>query len=103
MSDLLSREDYLAIAQDLSLPSNAHIDDKFSAPRCGDASTSVNPATGEYPRDDSLPGPGMGRSQINSVTARWPCSTAVSSMAFAPESAFAIAMRPKRLRARMWG
>ena len=47
MSDLLSREDYLAIARDLSLPSNAHINGKFTAARSGDTFSSINPATGE--------------------------------------------------------
>ena len=47
MSELLSREDYLGVAKDLSLPSNAHINGKYTAARSGATFPSVNPATGE--------------------------------------------------------
>ncbi len=47
MSDLLSRDDYLAIAQEVPRPSNAHINGKFTAPRSGVEFPTFNPATGE--------------------------------------------------------
>lgn len=45
--NLLSHEDYLALARDLSLPTNAHIDGQFMAARSGETFPSINPATGE--------------------------------------------------------
>jgi gamma-glutamyl-gamma-aminobutyraldehyde dehydrogenase len=47
MSELLTHDDYLAIARDLSLPSNAHINGRFTAARSGETFLSINPATGE--------------------------------------------------------
>ena len=47
MSELLSHEEYKAIAQSLSLPTTAFIDGKFQAARSGDSFATINPATGE--------------------------------------------------------
>lgn len=47
MSDLLSHEEYKAIAQSLTLPTTAFIDGKFQAARSGDSFATINPATGE--------------------------------------------------------
>ena len=46
MSDLLTHEEYKAIAADLSLPVNAFINGKFTAPKSGNTMDSLNPATG---------------------------------------------------------
>ena len=46
MSDLLTRDEYAAIAADLSYPAAAYIDGKFRAGR-GDKFATVNPATGK--------------------------------------------------------
>ena len=46
-ANLLSQEDYLAIARDLSFPTNAHIDGKFTSSLSGETFPSINPATGE--------------------------------------------------------
>lgn len=47
MSELLSHEEYKAIAQSLTLPTTAFIDGKFQAARSGDSFATINPATGE--------------------------------------------------------
>ncbi len=47
MSDLLSHEDYQAIAQNVSFPVNAFIDGRFQAARSGATFATINPATGE--------------------------------------------------------
>lgn len=47
MSDLLTHEEYLAIAANMSFPVNAFIDGKFQKPRSGRRMQSINPATGE--------------------------------------------------------
>lgn len=47
MSDLLTRDEYKAIAADLSLPVNAWINGKFMRPKSGKTMASLNPATGE--------------------------------------------------------
>ena len=47
MSDLLTRDEYHAIAKKLSLPSNAFINGKFTAAKSGKTYDSINPATGE--------------------------------------------------------
>ncbi len=47
MSELLSHEEYKAIAQSLTLPTTAFIDGKFQASKSGDSFVSINPATGE--------------------------------------------------------
>ncbi|MBN1516139.1 aldehyde dehydrogenase [Candidatus Sumerlaeota bacterium] len=47
MADLLTRDEYLAIAKELSFPSNAHINGKFTAAKSGKTIPSINPATGE--------------------------------------------------------
>ncbi|MCP4431234.1 MAG: aldehyde dehydrogenase [Gammaproteobacteria bacterium] len=47
MSELLTLDEYKAIAQSLSLASNAFIDGKFQASKSGNSFVSVNPATGE--------------------------------------------------------
>lgn len=47
MSELLSHEEYKAIAQSLTLPNTAFIDGKFQAARSGDSFATINPATGE--------------------------------------------------------
>ena len=47
MSDLLTREEYAAIAADLSLPVNAHINGKFTAAKSGETFETVDPATGK--------------------------------------------------------
>jgi gamma-glutamyl-gamma-aminobutyraldehyde dehydrogenase len=46
MSDLLTHEEYQAIAAELSLPVNAWINGKFTAPKSGKTMDSINPATG---------------------------------------------------------
>jgi len=47
MSDVLSHEEYSAIAASLVLPSNAFIDGKFQASRSEKSFPTINPATGE--------------------------------------------------------
>lgn len=47
MSDLLTRDEYLAIAQSLALPSGAHIDGRACNAISGATFVSINPATGE--------------------------------------------------------
>jgi gamma-glutamyl-gamma-aminobutyraldehyde dehydrogenase len=47
MPDLLTYEEYKAIAADLALPTNAYINGKFGVPRSGKTMDSVNPATGK--------------------------------------------------------
>jgi len=47
MSELLSHDEYQAIAQSLVLPSTAFIDGKFQASKSGNDFATVNPATGE--------------------------------------------------------
>jgi len=47
MPNLLTHEEYNAIAADLSLPLNAYINGKFVAPRSGKTMDTVNPATGK--------------------------------------------------------
>ena len=46
MTQLLTRAEYQAIAQDLNLPCNAFIDGKFQAARSRKTFASINPATG---------------------------------------------------------
>ncbi len=47
MHDVLSHEEYRQIAGDLSLPSNAHINGKFTPAKSGDTFDTYNPATGD--------------------------------------------------------
>jgi gamma-glutamyl-gamma-aminobutyraldehyde dehydrogenase len=47
MSNLLTHEEYQAIASELSLPLNPYINGKFTAPLSGARMETVNPATGE--------------------------------------------------------
>ena len=47
MPNLLTHEEYSAIAADLSLPLNAYVNGKFAAPRSGKTMDTVNPATGK--------------------------------------------------------
>ena len=47
MSDLLSHEEYQAIAKSLTLPATAFIDGRFQAAKSGATFASINPATGE--------------------------------------------------------
>lgn len=47
MSELLTLEEYQAIAANLDFPTNAYIDGKFSPAKSGNTFTSTNPATGE--------------------------------------------------------
>lgn len=47
MSDLLTHEEYQAIAAEMSLPTNAHINGKFTAAKSGDTFETINPATGK--------------------------------------------------------
>jgi gamma-glutamyl-gamma-aminobutyraldehyde dehydrogenase len=47
MSELLSRDDYAACAQQLSLPSTAFINGKFAKAKSGKTFDTINPATGE--------------------------------------------------------
>lgn len=47
MSDLLTREEYEAIAKETPFPSNAWINGKYTGARSGKTFESVNPATGE--------------------------------------------------------
>lgn len=47
MSELLTREDYQAIADSTSLPSNAHINGKFVSAKSGETYETTNPATGD--------------------------------------------------------
>jgi gamma-glutamyl-gamma-aminobutyraldehyde dehydrogenase len=47
MSDLLTHDEYKAIAADLSLPVNAYVNGKFMKPKSGKTMDSTNPATGE--------------------------------------------------------
>ena len=46
MSDLLTRDEYQAIAEDIDFPCNAHIHGKFTGARSGETFASINPATG---------------------------------------------------------
>ena len=46
MSDLLTREEYQAIADQITLPSTSFIDGSFRASRSGKTFASINPATG---------------------------------------------------------
>ncbi len=46
MPDLLTFEEYRAIAADISLPVNAYINGKFMRPKSGQTMDSINPATG---------------------------------------------------------
>ena len=54
-SDLLTREEYQAIADKMSFPSNAHINGKFTAAKSGETFETVNPATGEVMTEDFDP------------------------------------------------
>ena len=47
MSELLSHDEYLAIAQSLTLPNTAFIDGKFQSSQSGNTFPTINPATGE--------------------------------------------------------
>lgn len=47
MSDLLTREEYEAIAAGMSFPTNAHINGKFIPAKSGEVEETINPATGE--------------------------------------------------------
>ena len=47
MSDLLTHEEYKAIAADLSLPVNAYVNGKFMEPKSGKTMDTMNPATSE--------------------------------------------------------
>ncbi|MEE9602689.1 MAG: aldehyde dehydrogenase family protein, partial [Thermoguttaceae bacterium] len=47
MSDLLTREEYQAIADDMIFPENAHINGKFTSAKSGKTFETVNPATGK--------------------------------------------------------
>jgi gamma-glutamyl-gamma-aminobutyraldehyde dehydrogenase len=47
MSELLTLDEYRAIAQSLTLPSSAFIDGKFQASKSGESFATINPATGE--------------------------------------------------------
>ena len=47
MSDLLTREEYEAIAKDTSYPSNSWINGKYTGARSGETYENFNPATGE--------------------------------------------------------
>lgn len=47
MSDLLTHEEYQAIAANMSFPVNAFINGKFQKPRSGRRMKTINPATGE--------------------------------------------------------
>ena len=47
MTDLQSREDYQAIADEMVFPSNAHINGKFTSAKSGETFETVNPATGQ--------------------------------------------------------
>ena len=57
MPDLLTQEEYEAIAKDLALPLNAYINGKFAAPRSGNRMETINPATGEKLGDMANCGP----------------------------------------------
>ncbi len=48
MPNLLTHEEYQAIARNLSLPLNAYINGKFAAPKSGNRMDTLNPATGEH-------------------------------------------------------
>lgn len=47
MSDVLTIEEYQAIAADLNFPTNAYIAGKFTAAKSGETFPTINPATGE--------------------------------------------------------
>jgi gamma-glutamyl-gamma-aminobutyraldehyde dehydrogenase len=47
MSDLLTHDEYKAIAADLSLPVNAYVNGKFMKPKSGKTMDTTNPATGD--------------------------------------------------------
>lgn len=47
MSELLSHDEYLSIAQSLTLPNTAFIDGKFQSSQSGNTFPTINPATGE--------------------------------------------------------
>ena len=47
MSELLTLDEYRAIAQSLTLPSSAFIDGKFQVSKSGESFATINPATGE--------------------------------------------------------
>ena len=47
MPNLLTHEEYRAIAAELSLPVHAYVNGKFAKPRSGKTMDTINPATGE--------------------------------------------------------
>ena len=47
MSDLLTRDEYAAIAKDTDYPANAWINGKMTGARSGETFPTLNPATGE--------------------------------------------------------
>ena len=47
MHELLTHEEYQQIAADLALPTNAHINGKFTRPKSGDTFITYNPASGQ--------------------------------------------------------
>ena len=47
MSDLLSRQEYQAHADEMNFPGNAYINGKFTAARSGETFATINPATGK--------------------------------------------------------
>ena len=47
MSDILTREEYAAIAADMTFPANSWINGKFTSAKTGETYDTINPATGD--------------------------------------------------------
>jgi gamma-glutamyl-gamma-aminobutyraldehyde dehydrogenase len=57
MSDLLTQEEYQAIADSISFPTNAHINGKYMAAKAGGTFETINPATGKVLANIAACGP----------------------------------------------
>ena len=55
MSDLLTHEEYSAIANSLNFPTNAFINGQFQSSKSGKTFETINPATGKGYRTTLLP------------------------------------------------
>ena len=47
MTDVLTREEYLGVVQEMTFPASSWINGKFTSAKTGETYESVNPATGE--------------------------------------------------------
>ncbi len=72
MGDLLTREEYEAIARNLVLPANAFIDGGFRPAKSGKTFETANPATGQKLADVKLRIRSLGRSGCSTSWVRWP-------------------------------